>query len=127
MADDVPRAYGSVAPVKVGLLNDYPTSGAVDNDTVATLQLVMEEALASNLIDRPVQLVQRNVVGLPNGTYQAVARAFDELVEEGCLVIFGPWVSDNVVPLRARVDATAKVPIITLSGSKARWANGASH
>ncbi|GLD03478.1 hypothetical protein Mkiyose1088_53440 [Mycobacterium kiyosense] len=118
MADDVPRAYGSVAPVKVGLLNDYPTSGAVDNDTVATLQLVMEEALASNLIDRPVQLVQRNVVGLPNGTYQAVARAFDELVEEGCLVIFGPWVSDNVVPLRARVDATAKVPIITLSGSE---------
>lgn len=118
MADDVVRAYGSVAPLKVGLLNDYPTSGATDNNTVAALQLVLEEAFAAKLIDRPAELIQRNVVGLPNGTYHAVERAFDELVAEGCLAIFGPWVSDNVVPLRAHVDATAKVPIITLSGSE---------
>ncbi|MCV6975704.1 ABC transporter substrate-binding protein [Mycobacterium bourgelatii] len=118
MSDDVLRAYGSVAPLKVGLLNDYPTSGDSDNNTVAALRLVFDEALASKLIDRPVELIQRNVVGLPNGTYQAVERAFDELVDEGCLAIFGPWVSDNVVPLRSHVDATAKVPIITLSGSE---------
>lgn len=118
MADSEVRAYGSVAPLKVGLLNDYPTMGDTDNDTVAALELVMAEALTAGLIDRPVQIVQRNVVGLPNGTYQAVERAFDELVGEGCLVIFGPWVSDNVVPLRAHVDATARTPIITLSGSE---------
>lgn len=118
MADDGVRAYGSVAPLKVGLLNDYPTSGDTDNNTVAAVQLVMEEAYASGLIDRPVELIQRNVVGLPNGSYQAVERAFDELVDEGCLAIFGPWVSDNVAPLRPHVDATAKVPIITLSGSE---------
>lgn len=118
MADDEVRAYGSVAPLKVGLLNDYPTRGDTDNDTLAALMLVMEEALAGGLIDRPVEIVQRSVIGLPNGTYRAVQRAFDELVEEGCLAIFGPWVSDNVVPLRAHVDATASVPIITLSGSE---------
>ncbi|UXA20052.1 ABC transporter substrate-binding protein [Mycobacterium sp. SMC-4] len=118
MADNEVRAYGSVAPLKVGLLNDYPTQGTTDNDTVAALTLVMEEALASGLIDRPVELVHRSVVGLPNGTYKAVERAFDELVEEGCLAIFGPWVSDNVVPLRPHVDATAQAPIITLSGSE---------
>lgn len=118
MADDDVRAYGSVAPLKVGLLNDYPTMGNTDNDTVAALQLVMDEALASGLLDRPVELVQRSVVGLPNGTYKAVERAFDELIDEGCLAIFGPWVSDNVVPLRAHVDATAQAPIITLSGSE---------
>ncbi|CAM2842998.1 hypothetical protein BST27_06185 [Mycobacterium intermedium] len=118
MADDVLRAYGSVTPLKVGLLNDYPTSGDTDNNTVAALRLVFDEALAAKLIDRPVELIQRSVVGLPNGTYQAVERAFDELVDEGCLAIFGPWVSDNVVPLRSHVDATAKVPIITLSGSE---------
>lgn len=118
MADEGVRAYGSVAPLKVGLLNDYPTKGDTDNDTVAALQLVIDEALASGLIDRPVELVQRNVVGLPNGTYAAVEKAFDELVAEGCLAIFGPWVSDNVVPLRPHVDATARTPIITLSGSE---------
>ncbi len=118
MADDEVRAYGTVAPLKVGLLNDYPTRGDTDNDTLAALTLVMEEALASGLIDRPVEIIQRNVVGLPNGTYHAVERAFDELVAEGCLAIFGPWVSDNVVPLRPHVDATARTPIITLSGSE---------
>ncbi|MGV0714230.1 ABC transporter substrate-binding protein [Mycolicibacterium sp. XJ662] len=118
MADEEVRGYGSVAPLKVGLLNDYPTKGDTDNDTVAALHLVIEEALAAGLIDRPVELVQRNAVGLPNGTYAAVEKAFDELVEEGCLAIFGPWVSDNVVPLRPHVDATARVPIITLSGSE---------
>ncbi len=34
MVDDEVRAYGSVAPLKVGLLNDYPTKGDTDNDTV---------------------------------------------------------------------------------------------
>lgn len=118
MADDEVRAYGSVAPLKVGLLNDYPTQGRTDSDTVAALKLVIDEALSAGLIDRPVELVQRNCVGLPNGTYMAVERAFDELVEEGCLAIFGPWISDNVVPLRPHVEATARVPIITLSGSE---------
>lgn len=118
MADNEVRAYGSVAPLKVGLLNDYPTMGNTDNDTVDAIRLVIDEALATGRIDRPVELVQRNVVGLPNGTYDAVERAFDELVGEGCLAIFGPWISDSVVPLRPHVDATARTPIITLSGSE---------
>ena len=117
MADDEVRAYGSVAPLKVGLLNDYPTMGDTDNDTIAAINLVIDEALAAGLIDRPVQLVKRNVVGLPNGTYDAVERAFDELVGEGCLAIFGPWISDNVVPLRPRVDATARTPIMSTCAS----------
>ena len=33
MADDDVPAYGSVAPLKVGLLNDYPTRSGTDNDT----------------------------------------------------------------------------------------------
>lgn len=118
VADGKVRAYGSVAPLRVGLLNDYPTMGDTDSDTTASLELVFDEALAAGLIDRPVEIVGRNVVGLPNGTYRAVEGAFDELVAEGCLAIFGPWISDNVVPLRAHVDAVAKTPIITLSGSE---------
>src|ERR1700753_630823 len=104
MADDEVRAFGSVAPLKVGLLNDYPTKTDTDSDTVLALRLVFDEAIAAGLVDRQIDLVQRNVVGLPNGTYQAVERAYDELVDEGCLVIFGPWVSDNAVPLGSHLD-----------------------
>lgn len=118
MEDGEVLAYGSVAPLKVGLLNDYPTKGVTDNDTLDALRLVMDEAVSSGLVDRPIELVVRNAVGLPNGTYLAVERAFDELVAAGCLVIYGPWVSDNVVPLRSHVEAVARVPIVTLSGSE---------
>lgn len=118
MADECIRAYGSVAPLKVGLLNDYPTRTGTDNDTVDTLRLVFDEAVAAGVVDRPIELVQRAVIGLPNGTYQAVERAYDELVAEGCLAIFGPYVSDNAVPLAAHADRVAKVPSIILSGSE---------
>jgi branched-chain amino acid transport system substrate-binding protein len=118
MAGDGAPAYGSVAPLKVGLLNDYPTRTGSDNDTVDTLRLVFDEALASGLVDRPIELVERDVIGLPNGTYHAVERGYDELVGEGCLAIFGPYVSDNAVPLTAHAERVGKVPNIILSGSE---------
>lgn len=118
MADAARRAYGSVAPLKVGLLNDYPTQDGVDDDTVDSLRLVFDEAVADGVVDRPIELVRRDVVGLPNGTYHAVERAYDELVDSGCLAIFGPYVSDNAVPLGAHANRVAKVPNIILSGSE---------
>lgn len=118
MADQGVRAYGTVAPLKVGLLNDYPTRADADDDTVDALTLVFEEALTAGVIDRPIELVRRNAVGLPNGTYHAVEKAYDELVAEGCLVIFGPYVSDNAVPLTAHANRVAEVANIVLSGSE---------
>ncbi len=118
MAEAEVRAYGSVAPLKVGLLNDYPTRADVDNDTVDAIRMVFDEAVAAGVVDRPIELVQRDVIGLPNGTYHAVERAYDELVDEGCLAIFGPYVSDNAVPLGEHANRVAKVPNIILSGSE---------
>ncbi len=45
MADEKARAYGSVAPLKVGLLNDYPTQQGTDNDTLDTLFQHADRAL----------------------------------------------------------------------------------
>ncbi|KUI04817.1 ABC transporter substrate-binding protein [Mycobacterium sp. IS-3022] len=118
MADERARAFGSVAPLKVGLLNDYPTRTGTDDDTLDTLRLVFDEAVAAGVVDRPIEVVQRHVVGLPNGTYHAVERGYDELVAEGCLAIFGPYISDNAVPLTAHADRVAKLPNIILSGSE---------
>nr|WP_090344559.1 ABC transporter substrate-binding protein [Mycolicibacterium malmesburyense] len=118
MADEAVRAYGSVAPLKVGLLNDYPTRSSTEDDTLDTLRLVFEEAVSAGLVDRPIEVVRRDVIGLPNGTYHAVERGYDELVAEGCLVIFGPYVSDNAVPLSAHANRVAKVPNLILSGSE---------
>ncbi len=118
VADEGVRAYGSVAPLKVGLLNDYPTRSSTEDDTLDTLRLVFDEAVSAGRVDRPIEVVRRDVIGLPNGTYHAVERGYDELVAEGCLVIFGPYVSDNAVPLSAHAGRVAKVPNLILSGSE---------
>lgn len=118
MADDSAHGYGSIMPMKVGLLIDYPTNAATTDDTVDSLRLVFDEAHESGLIDRPIEILTREVLGLPNGSFKAVQRAYDELAGEGCLVIFGPYVSDNVVPLRDHVERNAEVAIITLAGSE---------
>jgi branched-chain amino acid transport system substrate-binding protein len=118
MGDEGARGYGSVRPVKVGWLIDYPANAATTDDTLDSLRLIFDEAAQARLVDRPVELVKREVLGLPNGDFKSVQQAYDELVAEGCLVVFGPYVSDNVVPLRSHVERTAEVPIITLAGSE---------
>jgi ABC-type branched-subunit amino acid transport system substrate-binding protein len=107
-----------VTPIRVGLLVDYPTRPGAPRDMIDAIRLVLDEAVDAGLIDRPVELVQREVLGLPNGSYRVVQRAFDELVDEGCLVVFGPYVSENVVPLRSHVERTSEVAIITMAGSE---------
>ena len=107
-----------LTPIRVGVLVDYPTRPGAPSDMIDAIRLVLDEAVADGRVDRPVELVQRTVLGLPNGSYRVVQRAYDELVDEGCLVMFGPYVSENVVPLRAHVERVAEVPIITMAGSE---------
>lgn len=107
-----------VEPLKVGVLIDYPGAPGAPNYIVDGLRLVLEEAVAARRIDRPVEVIERQVVGLPNGSYRAVRDAYDELVAEGCLVAFGPYISENVVPLRDHVERTGEMAIITMAGSE---------
>jgi ABC-type branched-subunit amino acid transport system substrate-binding protein len=47
-----------------------------------------------------------------------VRDAFAELVEEGVLIIFGPWVSENGVPLARYVEELGEVACITMGASE---------
>ena len=62
------------------------------------------------MIDRPVQIVFREVEGLPKGTIKAVIDAYGELVDEGCLAVFGPHITDNCVPTREAIEERFHVP-----------------
>jgi hypothetical protein len=108
-----------VAPVKVGFLADYVEGEErIDPVVLQALQLTFDEFYESGVLERPVELVLRAVQGLPNGSFRAVRDAFYELVEEDCVVIFGPYVSENGVPLSQYVDELAEVPIITMAGTE---------
>jgi branched-chain amino acid transport system substrate-binding protein len=109
----------AITPARVGLLIDYlDEDGKFDENVVPTLELVADEYRQSGVLDRPIEFVTRAVHGLPNGSFRAVRDAFFELVEQDCLVIYGPWVSENGEPLRQYVEDLAQVPIITMCATE---------
>lgn len=108
-----------VTPARVGLLIDYlEKDREIDPNILQSLQLVADDFLERHVLERPVEFVVRAVQGLPNGSFRRVREAFYELVEQDCLVIFGPWVSENGVALRRYVEELAEVPIITMGASE---------
>ena len=56
--------------------------------------------------------------GLPTGSFRGVREAFYELVDEDCLVIFGPFVSENGEPLREHIERAAQVACISMAGTE---------
>lgn len=116
-------AYESTAePIKLGYLFDFvlPDGFPKENraDLTQSFELVFEEGLAQGIIDRPVEIVFREVEGLPKGTVKAVIDAYGELVDEGCLAVFGPSITDNCVPTREAIEERFRVPAISVTGSE---------
>jgi hypothetical protein len=116
-------SYESTAePIKLGYLFDFRLPEYFPKerreDLTRTFELVFTEGLKQRVIDRPVQIVFREVEGLPKGTVKAVIDAYGELVEEGCLAIFGPSITDNAVPTREAIEQRFRVPGISVTGSE---------
>jgi len=115
-------SYESTAePIKVGYLCDfrlpegYPKQ--MRDDLTQPFDLVFSEGLKQKVIDRRVEILYREVEGLPKGTVKAVIDAYGELVDEGCLVVFGPFITDNCVPTREAIEERFRVPAISVTGS----------
>src|SRR5262245_39590234 len=88
------------------------------DDLTRSFQLAFDEGLAQGVIDRPVEIVFREVEGLPKGTVKAVIDAYGDLVDEGCLAVFGPAITDNVVPTKEAIEERFHVPAISVTGSE---------
>src|SRR5713101_6242915 len=114
--------YESTAqPIKLGYLFDFVLPEGYPQEMRADLtqsfELVFEQGLAQGMIDRPIEIVFREVEGLPKGSVKAVIDAFGELVDEGCLAVFGPNITDNCVPTREAIEERFRVPAISVTGS----------
>src|ERR1700759_186236 len=115
-------SYESTAePIKVGYLMDFKLPPGFPEELLAsftqTFDLIFEEAVQQGLMDRPVQMIYREVEGLPKGSVKAVIDAYGELVDEGCLVVFGPNITDNCVPMKEAIEERFKVPAISVCGT----------
>jgi len=111
----------SAEPIKFGYLFDFILPDAYPQDARDDLtqpfELVFRQGLANGTIDRPVEIVFREIEGLPKGTVKAVIDAYGELVDEGCLAIFGPAITDNCVPTREAIEQRFHVPAISVTGT----------
>ena len=115
-------SYESTAePIKIGYLFDFLLPEAypqeMRDDLTQPFDLVFSEGLRQGIIDRSVEIVYREVEGLPKGTVKAVIDAYGELVDEGCLVVFGPHITENAVPTREAIEERFRVPAINVCGS----------
>lgn len=116
-------AYESDAePIKMGYLMDFRLPDGFPEirraDLTDPFTFVFEEGLEQGVIDRPVEVVYREVEGLPKGSVKAVIDAYGELVDEGCLLVFGPSITDNAEPTKVAIEERFKVPAISVTGSE---------
>lgn len=112
----------SAEPIKLGYLFDFKLPDGYPEharqDLVLPFELVFRQGLEQGMIDRPVEIVFREVEGLPKGTIKSVVDAYGELVDEGCLAVFGPSITDNCVPTREAIEERFRVPAISVTGSE---------
>lgn len=114
--------YEAKAPIKVGYLMDIKLpdtwSEGLKTDAVAPAELAFKQGYANGLVDRPIELVIREVDGMPKGTVKAVIDAYEELVDEGCLAVIGPSIVDNAVPTKLEIDKRFHVPSVSMCASE---------
>ncbi|WP_293046226.1 ABC transporter substrate-binding protein [Mycobacterium sp.] len=103
---------GARDPYRIGVLQDWALWAPV-GDWYAGLTLAFEEAFETGLVDRPIELVVREVEGPPDGQFASVRRAWRELVEdEMVLATVGPFITETARALRDDIEQ-AKVPCMS--------------
>ena len=83
-------------PVRIGILVDMDI-GQLLADWIDPTILAIEDALNEGVYDRPVELFTVDARGLPRENYRKVRKGYRRLVDEGCVVVLGPMISDNSV------------------------------
>ncbi|MET0377727.1 MAG: ABC transporter substrate-binding protein [Spongiibacteraceae bacterium] len=100
-------------PFKIGYLQDWIIGVQSFTDQFEMSKLALDEAYESGLIDRPVEIVLREFEGPPYGQVAPVVDAWHELaLQENCLAVIGPFITDVTKPLRRYIEQH-KVPTIS--------------
>lgn len=121
-------------PLKVGVLFDFefppaPDEWNFERDFFDAIQLVFDDAHTDGVLDRRIEIVHRVGEGLPRGSVKSAIDATRALVDEGCLVIIGPMISENAIPIREYLEREGRTPAISWCGSDdwlGEWSFGLS-
>lgn len=115
-----------VAPVLIGIIDDGVGSresshSGDENGRYKQLERHMSMAVdvvaRSGRLDRDVEFVHAEGIGLPSGTAFAVEQAVEDLVGLGVLLIVGPATGDNAIAVTHLADRH-RVPMINWAASE---------
>src|SRR4051794_34697164 len=109
-------------PYRVGVLTDWGVDTQPLIDMYDAMRMALDEALEAGVGDRPVKLCVREVEGLPYGEFRPMVKAWQDLVDDGAIMMVGPHQSENVLAVKPYVEA-AKVPTLSMPGSL-DWGEG---
>jgi branched-chain amino acid transport system substrate-binding protein len=115
-------SYESKAdPIKFGYLFDFKLPADFPqekrDELLEPMDLVFKQGLERGIIDRPVEIILKEANGLPLGSVKEVIDAYEELVDAGCLAVFGPCVTDNCVPTKEAIEKRFHVPAVSVTGT----------
>lgn len=102
-------------PVRIGYLVDWPVG--VPENVTEPLMLAFEEAHASGVVNRRIELVVEEAHGLPLHPASRAIAGYRRLVEQGCVGVVGPLISDNSIALVDAIEE-CRVPALTWCGTE---------
>jgi ABC-type branched-subunit amino acid transport system substrate-binding protein len=106
-----------IEPYRLGVLIDLPDHPGLSDCWPDAIGFACEEVVARGLLERPVELVVREVYAQPWASAHGLIKAYRELVEnEGVLGVIGPYTSDNCLALLPEIERLG-VPTGTICGS----------
>jgi branched-chain amino acid transport system substrate-binding protein len=108
------------APVRIGLLHDFPQA-----DGGAAFEAALRRGVDEvGGVDRDLEFLPAEATGLPIGTEHAVVGGLRDLDEAGCLAVIGPAISDNGLIVAPLADAAELVCINYTGGERTRGRYG---
>jgi branched-chain amino acid transport system substrate-binding protein len=106
-------------PHRVAIFQDWGVGVQPIYDQYDATALAFEEATASGLLDRPVELKVVEYEGLPFGRISDARAALAELVEEwNPIALIGPHQSENIIALKPDIERW-QIPTVVMSGTMA--------
>ncbi len=114
---DISGRIQQFSPVKIGYLIDID-AGTGLSDSLDAVVLACEDALNDGELKRPIEIIPLVARGLPREDAAVTVAGYHALCDAGCLVILGPYITDNGMALLATAE-DRKVPLISTNGAKA--------
>ncbi|MET0986792.1 MAG: ABC transporter substrate-binding protein [Steroidobacteraceae bacterium] len=107
----------NLEPYRIGIIQDWMIQNQPCFDQYDMTRMAFDEAYESGLVDRPIELVIREINGVPFGQMDAVVVALRDLVEkEECIGLIGPLLSDSAIACNKMIDAY-RIPSICYTAS----------